>query len=147
LALSKHAEDPQKVHGPAHKILGDVRSRQQRYPEAIAAYEQALQTSSARYRPLVQASLANALIQSGDLVRAQRELDALQAPDDPAQRAQLERTRGRLLLAENKPAQALALFQRLAAQKVPGDEGNYRMWALDGVSRSEQALGHPDQAA
>ena len=147
LALSKHAEDPQKVQGPAHKILGDVRSRQQRYPEAIAAYELALQTSSARYRPLVQASLANALIQSGDLVRAQRELDALQAPDDPAQRAQLERTRGRLLLAENKPAQALALFQRLAAQTVPGDEGNYRMWALDGVSRSEQALGHPDQAA
>lgn len=147
LTLGKRANDPRQVQGPAHKIIGDVRTRQARYPEAIAAYETALTTSSDRYRPLVQSSLVNALILSRDLVRARRELDAIAAPDDPAQRAQLDRTRGRLLLAENKPDEALALFQRLVGEKVPGDEGNYRMWALDGVSRSEQALGRPREAA
>lgn len=147
LALGKQADDPQKVVGPSHKIIGDVRSRQQRWPDAIAAYEQALATSSDRYRPLVQASLANVLILAGDPVRARRELDAMAQPEDPLQRVQLERTRGQLLLAEGRPAEALALFQGLAAMPVDGDEGNYRMWALDGVSRSHAALGQPREAA
>ncbi|HST44745.1 MAG TPA: CHAT domain-containing protein [Luteimonas sp.] len=147
LALGKQADDPSKVIGPAHKIIGDVRSRQQRWPDAIAAYEQALTTSSDRYRPLVQASLANALIAAGDPARARRELDAIAEPADPVQRAQLVRTRGQLLLAEGNAADALVLFEGLAATPVPGDEGNYRMWALDGVSRSQEALGRPREAA
>jgi CHAT domain-containing protein len=147
LALTKQAQDPAKVRGPAFKVLGDVRTRQQRYDEAVAAYAQALDASSERYRPLVQASLVNALILSGDTARAQTTLDALALPDDPALAFQQQRTRGRLLLAQHKPAEALALYQQLVATPVPGDEGNYRMWALDGVSQSEQALGHPQQAA
>src|SRR3546814_1038950 len=111
LALAHPAKDPTQTEGPAHKTIGDVRVRQQRYPEAIASYETALQTSSDRFRPLVQASLANALILSKDLPRARTVLDAIEPPDDPIRRGQLQSTRGRLLVAENRFDEALALFQ------------------------------------
>lgn len=147
LALKYPGLDPTQVNGPARKVLGDVRTRQRRYDEAIAAYDQARGESSARFRPLVDASLANALILSGDLARARSVVEALPEPQDVAQKAQLQRTRGRLLLAENKPAEALALYQQLAGTAVPDDQGFYRAWALDGVSRSEQALGRDTDAA
>lgn len=150
LALKYPGLDPTQVLGPARKILGDVRARQGRYPEAIAYYGEAEGESSARFRPLVQASLANALIQSGDLARARATLDALPEPEDRAQRAQLARTRGRLLLAENQPAQALVVYQQLAEMPVAdaaGDGVFYRAWALDGVSRSQAALGNVAGAA
>ena len=148
LALRYPGQDPTMVIGPANKILGDVRARQGRYPEAIAYYDQASGESSPRFRPLVQASLANALIQSGDLARARSTLDAIPEPDSRTQRAQLARTRGKLLLAERQPAQALAVYQQLAAMPVDdaaGDGVFYRAWALDGMSRSQAALG--DEAA
>ncbi len=147
LALKYPGLEPPLVNGPARKVLGDVRTRQGRYPEAIAAYEQALQDSSPRFAPLVQASLANALILAGDLARPPATLDALPPPPDAAQRAQLQRTRGRLLLAEGKPAEALAVYRELAQAPVSGDEGFYRAWALDGMARSEQALGQDAAAA
>ncbi|RZA21303.1 MAG: CHAT domain-containing protein [Lysobacteraceae bacterium] len=147
LALKYPGVDPTQVNGPAHKVIGDVRTRQGRYDEAIATYEQAQQGSSARFRPLVDASLANALILSGDLARARTTLDALVEPGDARQKAQLQRTRGRLLLAENKPAEALALYQALAGAPADGDEDFYRAWALDGISRSEAALGRDAEAA
>lgn len=147
LALKYPGLEPPLVNGPARKILGDVRTRQGRYPEAIAAYEQAARDSSPRFAPLVQASLANALILSGDLARARTTLDALVEPADARQRAQLQRIRGRLLLAEGKPAEALAVYRQLAEAPASGDEGFYRAWALDGISRSEQALGQDAAAA
>lgn len=147
LALKYPGVDSTQVNGPAHKVLGDIRSRQGRFDEAIAEYDQANTESSPKFRPLVQASLANALIQSGDLARAQTTLNALPPPTDAAQRAQLQRTRGKLLLAEGKPSEALTLYQQLAASTVNGDAGFYRAWALDGVSRSEQALGRDTEAA
>ncbi|MEZ0469742.1 CHAT domain-containing protein [Luteimonas salinilitoris] len=147
LALGKRADDPQQVQGPAYKVLGDVHARRGRYPEAIAAYETALTSSSDRYRPLVQASLVNARILAGDVAGARSELDAIAVPDDAVQRAELDRTRGRLLLAENNPAEALTLFQGLVGKQVADDEGFYTLWALDGMSKSEQALGRPQAAA
>ncbi|MFN7183082.1 MAG: CHAT domain-containing protein [Thermomonas haemolytica] len=147
LALKYPGLEPPLVNGPARKILGDVRTRQGRYPEAIAAYEQAARDSSPRFAPLVQASLANALILSGDLARARATLNALVEPADARQRAQLQRIHGRLLLAEGKPAEALAVYRELAQAPVSGDEGFYRAWALDGISRSEQALGQDAAAA
>jgi CHAT domain-containing protein len=147
LALKYPGQDPTQVNGPARKILADVRTRQGRFEEAIAHYEQSQQESSARFRPLVDASFANALILSGELPRARALLDGMAQPQDAAQRAQLQRTRGRLLLAEDKPAEALALYQQLAAEPVSGDEGFYRAWALDGISRSQAALGDDTQAA
>ena len=147
LSLKYPGLDPTQVNGPSKKVLGDVRTRQARYEEAIAYYDQARGESSDRFRPLVEASLANALILSGDLARARSTLDALPQPNDPSQQAQLQRTRGRLLLAENKPAEALVLYQQLAAAPVAGDEGFYRAWALDGISKSEAALGRDAEAA
>jgi len=147
LSLKYPGIDPTQVNGPGKKVLGDVRTRQKRFAEAIALYEQARTESSDRFRPLVDASLANALILSGDLTRARSTLDALAVPSDPSQQAQLQRTRGRLLLAENKPAEALVLYQQLASAPVNGDEGFYRAWALDGISKSESALGNEAQAA
>ena len=147
LSLKYPGVDPTQVNGPSRKVLGDVRTRQKRFAEAIALYDQARTESSARFRPLVDTSLANALILSGDLTRARSTLDALAEPGDPSQQAQLQRTRGRLLLAENKPAEALVLYQQLASAPVNGDEGFYRAWALDGISKSEAALGNEAQAA
>jgi CHAT domain-containing protein len=147
LSLKYPGVDPTQVNGPSRKVLGDVRTRQKRYAEAIALYDQARSESSERFRPLVDASLANALILSGDLARARSTLDGLAVPGDPSQQAQLQRTRGRLLLAENKPAEALVLYQQLASAPVNGDEGFYRAWALDGISKSESALGNEAQAA
>ena len=147
LSLKYPGVDPTQVNGPSKKVLGDVRTRQKRFAEAIALYDQARTESSARFRPLVDTSLANALILSGDLTRARSTLDALAEPGDPSQQAQLQRTRGRLLLAENKPAEALVLYQQLANAPVNGDEGFYRAWALDGISKSEAALGNEAQAA
>ena len=71
-------------------------------------------------------------------------------PADGAQRAQLQRTRGKLLLAENHPDQALAVYRTLAEMPVTaagGDGVFYRAWALDGVSRSQAALGDEAGAA
>ena len=146
LALKYPGLEPAQVNGPARKILGDVRTRQQQYAEAISQYDQALAESSPRFRPLVEASLSNALILSGDLARARTMLDAVAEPADPRQRAQLQRTRGRLLLAEGKPTDALALYRQLADAPASGDEAFYRAWALDGISRSEAALGNEPQA-
>ena len=147
LALKYPGVDPTQVNGPARKTLADVRTRQGRFDEAIALYEQAQSESSDRFRPLVDSSLANALILSGNLARARSTLDALAAPSDPSQFAQLQRIHGRLLLAENKPAEALTLYQQLANAPVTGDEGFYRAWALDGISKSESALGRDEEAA
>lgn len=147
LALKYPGIDPTQVNGPARKVIGDVRTRQARYDEAIAAYDQARGDSSPRFRPLVEASLANALILSGDLERARTTLDAVPTPADARQQAQLQRTRGRLLLAENKPDEALVLYRQLADAPAAGDEDFYRAWALDGISKSQSALGHDAEAA
>lgn len=147
LALKYPGVDPTQVNGPARKVIGDVRTRQARYDEAIAVYDQAGAESSARFRPLVEASLANALILSGDLTRARATLDAVPAPADARQQAQLQRTRGRLLLAENRPEEALVLYRQLADAPAAGDEDFYRAWALDGISKSQSALGHDAEAA
>ena len=53
LALKYPGVNPTQVNGPARKVIGDVRTRQGRYDEAIASYEQAQQGSSDRFRPLV----------------------------------------------------------------------------------------------
>src|SRR3546814_10316266 len=81
--------------------------------------------------------------------RARAVLEAIEPPDDPIRRGQLQRTRGRLLVAENRFDEALALFQHEleTADSIVEDAGFYRMWALDGISRSQAALGRPAEAA
>src|SRR3546814_6664139 len=93
LALAHPAKDPTQTEGPAHKTIGDVRVRQQRYPAAIASYETALQTSSARFRPLVQASLANALILAKELQRARTVVEERAPTAEPTGSGEVKHTR------------------------------------------------------
>src|SRR5690606_14333240 len=48
---------------------------------------------------------------------------------------------------EDRPEEALALYQQLASAPADGDEDFYRAWALDGISKSEASLGRDAEAA
>lgn len=146
-ALKHPPKDPEKVLGPVHKVLGDVQARRGDYPAAIQSYETALATSSARYAPLVRVSLANALIEAGDASKARQMLDATAQPAEPALATQWQRTQARLLLAEGKAGQAAELYRSLTSRQTGADSGYYRLWAWDGVARSEMALGNKAAAA
>ena len=146
-SLKHPARDPKLVVGPAHKVIGDVLARRGDYTGAVQSYDTALANSSERYAPLVQSSLVNALIESGDPARARQLLATLPPPRDAPLAAQLERTRARLLLAENKPAEARDLYLQQTTRTVGADSGYYRLWAWDGVARSELALGQKQAAA
>jgi CHAT domain-containing protein len=146
-ALRHPARDPKLVVGPVQKVIGDVRTRRGDYAGAVLSYDEALANSSPRYAPLVQASLVNALIESGDAARARDMLGSMAPPKDAPLTAQLDRTRARLLLAENKPAEARDMYRALTARQVGTDTEYYRLWAWDGVARSELALGQKQAAA
>lgn len=146
-ALKHVPKEPEKVLGPVHKVLGDVQARRGDYAAAIKSYETALAGSSDRYAPLVRVSLANALIDSGDAAGARKILDATQQPADPVLTTQWQRTQARLLLAENKPAQAAELYRALAVRQTGADSSYYQMWAWDGVARAELAMGNKAAAA
>ncbi|WP_399680269.1 CHAT domain-containing protein [Xenophilus sp.] len=146
-ALKYPARDPKLVVGPAHKVLGDVAARRGDYAGAVRSYDEALAASSERYAPLVRASLANALIEAGDTARARQVVDELGTPRDAALAAQVERTRASLLLAEKKPAEAKALYADLTTRQMGTDTEYYRLWAWDGLARSELALGDKAAAA
>ncbi len=146
-ALKQPVRDPKLVVGPANKVLGDVAARRGDYAGAVRSYDEALAGSSDRYAPLVRASLANALIESGDTGRARQVLDAMGTPREAPLAAQLERTRANLLLAEKKPAEAKALYTALTTRQMGTDTEYYRLWAWDGVARSDLALGQKQAAA
>jgi CHAT domain-containing protein/predicted negative regulator of RcsB-dependent stress response len=144
-ALRYPARDPKVVAGPAHKIIGDVRARRGDLTGAVQSYEEALAQSSERYAPLVQGSLVNALIDSGEIARARQLVGTIQPPKEAPLRAQLDRTQARLLLAERKPAEARDAYRLLTQRQYGPDSEYFHLWAWDGVARSEQALG--DRAA
>ncbi|MBS0344662.1 MAG: hypothetical protein JSS56_29515, partial [Proteobacteria bacterium] len=146
-AMRYQAKDPQLVIGPAYKVVGDVQTRRGDYSGAVLSYDTALANSSPRYTPLVQASLVNALIESGSTERARQLLSTMEVPKDPSLAAQFERTKARLLLAENKPEQARDAFMHLTSYKSGADAQYTRMWAWDGVARSDIALGQKQAAA
>lgn len=141
-ALRFPAKEPEKVLGPAYKVIGDVQARRGDYAAAVGSYETALAGASERYRPLIQASLVNALIDAGDLGRARQLLEAAPPPAEPALAAQWQRTEARLLLAERRPAEAAERYRRLLDRPPGLDSLYYQVWAWDGLARSEAALGH-----
>src|SRR3546814_2948241 len=91
LALEHPATDPTQTEGPAHKTIGDVRVRQQRYPEAIASSETRHEENQSELQSLVKASLAQAMICSNDLPRARQ---VTQAMATPAERHARKKVRG-----------------------------------------------------
>jgi CHAT domain-containing protein/predicted negative regulator of RcsB-dependent stress response len=146
-ALSHPVKDPTQIVGPAHKVLGDAAARQGDYNAAVAEYQLAMTGSSDHYRPLVQISLANALISQGDMAGARKQIDSLKSmPIDPTLASPLKRTEAKLLLAENKPADALILYRQLETTAAGSDAGYQRFWAEDGIARSQLALGDKAQA-
>lgn len=146
-ALKHKPKDPEVVIGPSHKILGDVYTRRGDYDKAIASFEQADRTSSDRFRPLVKTSLANALVDAGDLARARSVYAEVPSQQDPTLRNQLLRTQARLLTAEKKPQEAIAVYEQLAGMKDGGDPAYLRLWAQDGIARNRLALGNRSEAA
>lgn len=146
-ALRHPAREPKLVVGPANKVLGDVQTRRGDHEGAVRSYEIALASSSERYAPLVQSSLVNALIEAGDPARARQLIGGLAPQRNAALAAQLDRTRARLLLAENKPDEARDLYLQLTTRQSGTDSNYYRLWAWDGVARSELALGRKPAAA
>ncbi|HEX7815906.1 CHAT domain-containing protein [Dyella sp.] len=148
VALSHPVKDPAPIVGPSQKVLGDAAAHHGDYAQAIASYQLALAGSSDHYRPLVQLSLTNALISQGDTVAARQQLDGVDvATLDPALLPQRKRTEARLLLAEKKPADALALYRQMASEAVGDDAGYQRFWAQNGIAESQLAMGDKVQAA
>ena len=140
-ALGHQAKDPRIVEGPAYKTLGDVAVRRDRIAEAVQWYEKAATAASDRFRPLVQISLANALVAGGDAARARTLYDAIQPPEAdllPLYR----RGQGNLLLVEGKPQQARQAFEDAAHEASGPDAAYHRLWAVEGIARSELALGN-----
>lgn len=147
-SLMHRVKEPAIVAGPAYKTIADVQARRQEHAAAIASYEQAARESSDRFRPLVLASLANTLIDAGDVGRARTTLAGVALTEDnKALNSQLARIRARLLLAEGKPKEALAAYQALAAESSGFDAAYQRLWALEGISNAQMALGDKRAAA
>ncbi|TKD47270.1 CHAT domain-containing protein [Azotobacter chroococcum] len=146
-ALRYQGESPEKVLGPAYKTLGDVAARRGEHQVAVRHYKTALANASPRYAPLIQASLTNAMIDAGELPRARQILDNLHLPDDVALVPLLQRIRARLLLAEQRPREAAALYRQVLASPQGSDSRYEQVWAWDGLARSEAALGNADAVA
>lgn len=141
-ALKHTATDPTQVTGPAWKVIGDVQARRGDYVAALQSYQQALAGSSDRYRPLVQLSTANALIDANQPAAARQMLQQVQGGDDPVLANQLRRTDARLLLREGKPADARKVYQQIADTSRGDDAAYTRFWANVGIGRSDLALGN-----
>jgi CHAT domain-containing protein len=133
---------PAQVLGPAHKVLGDVRLRQGRIKEAVAAYEDSLRISERAFVPFVRVSLANAQLAAGNVARARDLFRQAEGTDAPALRALVRRGLGNVALAERRFADAEKAFDAAAAQAGGDDQAYERLWALDGLARARLAAGN-----
>lgn len=129
-----------QVVGPAHKVLGDVRLRQGRVKDAIAAYDYALASSEPAFLPFVRASMANAQLADGNTARARELFGQADAGASPAVRALVRRGLGSILLAERRYAEAARWFEA-AAQSGGDDQAYERLWALNGLARARRGAG------
>lgn len=138
-ALGHQAANPAIVVGPAYKTLGDVAVREGKLNEAIDFYSRAEERSSERFRPLVQISLANAYVSNNDARQARARYDQIAPPPEPLLPL-YRRGLGNLLLIEGKPAEALTAFEAAALSAKGADALYHRLWAVEGIARSQLAL-------
>jgi CHAT domain-containing protein/predicted negative regulator of RcsB-dependent stress response len=145
-ALASNPKQPDQVFAPANKVLGDVALRRGDPQAALAAYDDALQTASPRFKPLVLLSITNAQIAAGDTAAARKTLDSAGPPASAELAPAYGRIEGKLLLAEGKPADALKVYQaQLAGTNT--SEANYdNLWVHEGIGRAYLALGDRDHA-
>jgi CHAT domain-containing protein len=134
------AKDP-AIGGPSYKILGDVALRRNQPGEAIGFYQQAQAVASARFKPLVDISLANAYVAAGRPQEARAVFTQIAPSDNMALRQAYLRGMGNLELADNRPAEAMAYFSKAAEQASGNDASYHRLWAQEGRARSLLALG------
>jgi CHAT domain-containing protein/tetratricopeptide (TPR) repeat protein len=139
-AIAAGEKNPEQVLAPAHKILGDIAARRGDPTAALGEYRTALESASARYRPLVLLSLTNAQIASGDASGARATFDQTSEISGTLLAPLRKRIEGNLLLAENKPEDALAAFSASAGRG--GTDASYdELWAHEGMGRAYLALG------
>ena len=129
-----------QVVGPAHKVLGDVRLRQGRVKDAIAAYDRSLPASEPDFLPFVLASMANAHLTDGNTARARELFRKAESGASPAVRSLVRRGLGRVLLAEKRHPEAARWFEE-AARTSGQDQAYERLWALDGLARARRGTG------
>lgn len=144
-ALAHQAQNPQIVAGPAYKILGDVAARRGKLPLAIDFYGKAFDAASDRFRPLVSLSLANAYVANGD-ASSGRDMYSRTPPPEGPLLPLYQRGLGNLLLVEGKPAEARRAFEAAASAATGADAAYHRLWSLDGMARSDLALGDKQAA-
>ena len=140
-ALGHQARNPAIVVGPAYKTLADVAVRQGKLGEAIDLYNQAAANSSDRYLPLVKISLANAYVHLNDAQKARARYDQIAPPPEPLL-ALYQRGLGNLLLIEGKPTEALLAFETAALSAKGPDAVYHRLWAVEGIARSQLEQGN-----
>ena len=140
-SLALKPKQPQQAHAPAYKVLGDVAVRRGRYGDAADAYKRSLELASARFRPLVLVSLANAYTAAGRPREALQQLDQLPAGEAQKLGGFYSRSRANALLAGGLSDQALALFRQIAADNASADATYNRLWATEGIGRVELARG------
>lgn len=133
-----------RILGPAYKILGDVKLRKGQTEAAIDDYEQALSASVSSYEPFVRASLANAYLAEGHPAKA-RELFVEIAEVSELQRL-VRRGLGNVALAEGRYSEALGMFQEAAADESGFDGAYHRLWALEGIARTQRKMGDREGA-
>jgi CHAT domain-containing protein len=146
LALASHPAAPDQVYAPANKVLGDIALRRGDPQAAFAAYNAALQTASARYRPLVLVSMTNAHIAAGDTASARTTFEQAGPPPSSAFAPLYKRIEGNLLLAEGHAEQARAAFAASLTNDKQGDSAYDNLWAHEGMARALLALNQRDAA-
>lgn len=139
-ALEGNGAATPTIAGPAYKTLGDVAARRAQYPAAIALYRQADTAASAKFRPLVRISLANALVQDGQVAQARALYEQLGTPDATLAIA-YQRGLGNLSLAEKDYPAALARFTVVVATASGSDGAYHRLWGEEGRGRSLALMG------
>lgn len=135
-ALEEPGADKALILAPSNKVLGDVALRKGDGAQALSRYQAAMRDASDRYRPLVEASLANALLASGDLKGAREAYDRLPVPSDPQFRQTYLRGLGQLRLAEGDTTAAIEVFESALRSASGSDAAYHRLWAHEGLGRA-----------
>lgn len=146
LALASHPAAPDQVYAPANKVLGDIALRRDDPQRALAAYDAALQTASARYRPLVLVSMTNAYIAAGNTQQARTTFEQAGPPPGPTFAPLYRRIEGNLLLAEGHADNARDAFAASLTRNREGDSSYDNLWAHEGMARALLALNQRDAA-
>ena len=128
----------------AHKVRGDVLTRQGQYANAIKSYQTALSRSSGDWAFFVRVSLANAYVAGKDFESARKSFADIGVPSDGPRKHLVLRGLGNLALATNQPDEALRHFQQALQAAQADDQAYSRVWALDGVARAQISSGNRD---